>query len=268
MTVAFSLPGGIPVYSFALLLGIGGCLGLFWIAWQAPGERAATRVYSGLWMSAGAVLGSRAVYLGVHWEYYRLNPEQILELPLGGLSWPGAIGGALLVWLMLGRLGSEPLARLADSMLPLLASLSIAVWLGCWLDGCAYGPASQTWYAVPAPDEWGIIGLRWPLQFFGALLSLLSFGITDWLSNQGYLQRPGSGASLLALCLSLLTFWLTLQRADPGPFWNGMRLDAWAALGFLVLAALSGVMTLIYPALAHLFRRSREAASPLNQPPH
>jgi len=244
VTIAFYLPGYIPVYAFSLLLGAGAALGLGWLAWRSEPRAARPRVVLGLAVLAGGLIGGRLAFVAVYAAYYRAHPNEILALPLGGLSWPGAALGGLLVWMAMAWLQKNALLQTADVLVPLFASISLAAWLGCWLDGCAYGQPSEAWYALPAVDEWGNLAPRWPLQPLGALLSLLILIAHDWARTRAGQPYPGRVASFGFLALALAWWLLTTLRADPAPRWNGQRLDAWAALGFLLLAAILAIASL------------------------
>ena len=240
MTVAFYLPGGVPVLAFALLQGLGVSLGLGWTLWQAPAERAAGRLFIGTGVLITALIGARASYLAVHWEYFQTRPLELIELPIGGLTWAGAIAGALLGLLLTRPLQREPVAELAGGLLPVLTAVGVAVWLACWLDGCAYGQPSEAWFRVPARDEWGNLTDRFPLQFVGALLMLF----TSFLIERFNFKRPGQAVSLGLGLLGLQMLPLTSARADLAPIVAGLRLNSWAALALILAGAILFLLSL------------------------
>lgn len=234
--IAFHLPGGVPVYVFALLLGLGATAGLGWVAWQTPSEQTRRYVDAGLFVLLGSALGGRGAYVAVHWPYFQAHLWEIPQLHLGGLAWPGALAGWLLALVLFAILAREPLGTLADALLPLAGSITVSAWLGCWVDGCAYGSTIDSWWAIPARDEWGTLAPRGPVQLLGALLTLGIF----WLLNRNWnwLHSPGLSANLGLLGLSLELFVLSFLRSDPAPFWHGLRLETWAALAFVAASVL------------------------------
>lgn len=232
--VAFYLPGGIPVYAFSLFASLGVVIGLAWLAWQAPPKMALRQVQAGLWASLGGLLGGRAAFVAVNWSYYQGRPLEILPVNQGGLAWPGALAGGLLALALVSWVTHSPLAELADNLTPLFAILAVCTWLGCWLDGVAYGAPVAAWWGVPARDEWGNVALRWPLQPLGALLTVAWFWLVERYASQERVQ-PGMAASLGLLGFSLMLLGFSFMRADPALLWLGMRLEAWAALGFACL---------------------------------
>lgn len=240
MSIAFHLPGNIPVYTFSLLLGLAATVGLGWVVVRSEADRVSVHVSACLWSLLGALLGSRAGYLAVNWGYYQDHTNEILQVPLGGLAWPGAVAGGLVGLIFAAALARRSLLKLADILFPMVGVLVIATWLGCWMDGCAYGQLSDAWYRLPSKDEWGRLQDRVPLQFIGAVLSLATLWSLDMFRARGRLVRPGQEASLGWFALGLQGILLIPLRADPAPLWSGYRLDFWVA------AALAGIAFLAF----------------------
>jgi phosphatidylglycerol:prolipoprotein diacylglycerol transferase len=237
---AFYLPGGIPVYGFSVLLGLGIGIGLAWVVWVSPKRQSRNHLSAALWVLLGGLLGGRAVYTALNWPYFQNHLGETALVFLGGLAWPGVLAGGLLALVIYSWASHLPLGRLADAMLPLVTALAVSAWLGCWLDGCAYGPATTAWWGLPGRDEWGTMAQRMPTQLLGALLTLLVIGLLDW--NKKRLHHAGQMAALALLGLSLVVFGLSFLRADPALQWNGLRPDAWAALAFTALAGMAFVI--------------------------
>ncbi len=244
MRVAFHLPGGIPVYTYSLLLGLGAALGLAWITRQAPPKEGRAYLDAGLWVLVGGLLGGRLAFVVFHWSYFQAHRIEIPQIYLGGMDWGGVSAGALLSLVLVATLTHTPLGRLADGLLPLLACLTVSIWLGCWLDGTAYGFVTSTWWGIPARDEWGQLALRWPIQLLGALLAVGLFWLLDW--SRQWITAPGQATGLGMLGLALEVFALSFLRADPAPKWRGMVLGSWTALGFALLAGLVFVISTIW----------------------
>lgn len=244
--IAFYLPGGVPVYTFALLLGLSGTLGLSWVALGAPEKKLNRYLNAGLILLLGGLVGGRAVYLALHWPYYQTYSSEILASYSGGLSWIGAALGALVSLVLYALIRRERLGVLLDGLFPMAALIVVGGWMACWLDGYAYGAPSSAWWAVPARDEWNLLTPRVPVQPLGALLSLGTLWLVDRLgarlsqrkqpNSRGPAVQPGLVAAFGTFCLALEVFLLSFLRADPSPVWQGLRLDAWAALAFTLLA--------------------------------
>lgn len=190
-----------------------------------------------MWVLVGALIGGRLLFVALSWPYYRDHLLEGLQFYRGGLAWPGALSGGLLALAAFAAISNASLARLADDMLPLLATLSIGAWLGCWVTGCAYGVVSNAWWSLPSPDEWGVIANRWPVQIWGALLMVGLLALIDRLAVSARL-KPGYRALLGLLGLSFIQLVTTFLRADPGITWYGLRLEAWGALAYSLLAVM------------------------------
>jgi len=246
IVIAFTLPGGLSVYTFPLLLGIGAALGLTWSAWRVQEKKMRSVLDAGLSGLAGGILGARLAYVVVNWLYFRQHIGEIPQLPLGGLSWPGAALGALLALLIFASLSHQPLIELMEALLPLAAAVTVMVWLACWLDGIAYGNTATAWWALPARDEWGVLALRAPLQFLGAALALGLLWLADAVTPDSRRRPPKpvtvQPGALWAAGFSGMMLVLSILRTDPAPAWAGLRLDAWASLFLFVSSLLALVL--------------------------
>jgi prolipoprotein diacylglyceryltransferase len=230
---------------FSVLLALGAALGLIWIAWETPRSEQSTYLNTGIWVLVGVLVCGRVAYVIVHWEYFQ---DHVLEIPqvwLGGLAWPGALAGGLFSIVLVSWIKGIPLGSLADGMLPLLVSLSVAVWLGCIFVGCAYGPEVDGWWGLPTRDEWGDNKNRLPLQLIVVLLTIGLFWGIERLRQHRQGLVPGLAACLGLGGLSLSLLSASLLRADPYPLYNSIRLETWAALLFLGVAILSGGVTIL-----------------------
>ena len=222
------LSGGYSV-SAALLLGASAAAGLGWSAWRTPARSQQMVIDAGLAALLGALLGGRLVFVLLQWEYYR---SRLAEVPrFDGLSGPGALAGGLLALWLISALSHQLLAFLADALLPMGALVSIAAWLTCWELGCACGPEGSGWWALRAPDFWGQVAPRLPLQLLAALLTLGILALLDWL--RPHLAAPGMLAALALAGCGMVFLLISALRVDPIPRWLGLRLDAWAGLAYV-----------------------------------
>jgi len=233
--IAFYLPGDIPIYVFSLLVALGTLAGLYWISQRATIKRQAEiQTKAGVWVLVGGLVGGRAAYVFVNYPYFQRHWLEAVQVQLGGMAWPGALAGGMIAVALYAWRVRQPLGKLSAAVLPLLGLLTISAWLGCWFDGCAYGPITGAWGGIPARDEWGVLRPRLPLQLLGAALTTGLFGFLEWFSQRQKL-RPGTQAWLAWLGLCLLLLVASLLRADPAPLWRGLRLETWTALLYLGL---------------------------------
>ncbi len=224
---------------FSVLIGIGAALGLLQVARAAPPKDALHWVDAGLFALLGSLIGARAWYVALHLSYFRLHPLEAPQVWLGGISWPGAALGGLLVAALVAYIDELPLSTALGRLSGLAVPLAAAAWLGAWRSGSAYGPLlpEGSRLAMLAPMEDGLFTPRLPVQLL-ATLSLLIALIWFELHPQ-MLERLDRKAAVTGLVLAAHTLVFSLLRADPTPLWRGLRPDVWAALAFMALAALA-----------------------------
>ena len=228
---------------FSLLLALSAVLGLAWVTHDSPPRLRNSSLNAAIWVLFAALVVGRAAYVAPNWEYFQNHLIEIPQVWLGGLAWPGALAGAILGTFVVAWISEIRFVVLVDRLLPLLASLSVAVWLGCWITGCAYGPESG--WGLPAKDEWGFWKNRVPLQLIGAILTVASFWGIDRFRQRKKNLAPGLTASLGFGLLCVILLGASVLRADPYPVYSGLRLETWAALALLLISILSGGYAII-----------------------
>jgi amino acid permease len=53
-------------------------------------------------------------------------------------------------------------------------------------------------------------------------------------------------ATLGLFGIASILFLLSYLRADPTPIWNGLRLEAWGAMGLMIFSSITVVVLLFY----------------------
>jgi len=82
-----------------------------------------------LWATPISILCARAFYVIFEWDYYRVNPEKIIQIWEGGLAIHGALIGAVATAVIFCRRKRVNFWKLADIAAP---SLIIAQAIGRW----------------------------------------------------------------------------------------------------------------------------------------
>ncbi len=234
---------------FPVLFSLGVLAGLLWLALFEPFGKvreaevpsvqlsSAVLINAGLAALTGGILISRAVFVTAHWSHYSQHFQEIWWFWQGGLSWIGGVIGALAGLELYAWRAKRPFWAMADRLAMPAAIISLAGWIGCLLDGCAYGrSANAGWLTPPSPDILGNMAARWPTQSLGALSSLGIFGLLVMLRDR---FRPGGLACLSIALISTVSLSLSFARADPTGLLGGMRYDTIGALAVL-LPALAG----------------------------
>jgi len=228
---------------FSLLLGLGALAGLLLAGWRAPKKETVHYVDAAVFAMFISLVGSRVMSVAMNWGYYAAHLGEIFQVWLGGLSGIGALASGGLSVIIIARWWRLPLGVLADTLLPLVGALTITAWLGCWVGTCAYGLPSSAWWAVPVRDEWGMLARRVPVQLVGATSTLVLIWLMDWAGKRVVL--PGLSAGVGLFSISAIIFSLSYWRVDPMPIWHGLRLEAWGAIGLMILSALIVVVLLV-----------------------
>ncbi|HSV74713.1 MAG TPA: prolipoprotein diacylglyceryl transferase [Chthonomonadales bacterium] len=146
-----------------------------------------------------SVLGARALYVALDWHEFRDNPLEVLRFWTGGLSVHGAIlaGLAYMAWFCRRRKLSFP--GLADICAPAFTLGYVFGRIGCFLNGCCYGAASELPWAMQFAAEGAVGHLTvpsHPAQLYAGALSLISFAILHLWS-----RRPHRRGEILLGCL-------------------------------------------------------------------
>ena len=212
------------------MLGLGAALGCWQVLRQFPPPERPLWSTLLLLVLTGALVGGRAWHVLVM-AVYANQSIPFFAFWQGGLGWPGALAGGLVVWAGLVVARRLPLSLSADRMLPLFVLMPVSAWLGCWQAGCAYGrmlPDGSLW-GLRMRDEAGVFAERFPLQFLAVLL-LLAFVIALLILQRRHVFLPGQLAAACAAGLGLALLLMAFLRDDPQPRWQGLPLDAWAAL--------------------------------------
>lgn len=225
----------------AIVLFIGLLL-LAWRASRAPALRMDDLVFIVVGTVPGAIAGGRLGYVLDHLEFYRANPNAILDPAQGGLSLTLAVPFGILTGAAIAHLLGAPTGRWAHAAaLPLLFVLAAGKLVGV-LGGSGQGlPTDVAWatsYVGPGP--WGSLAAAvpsHPSQVYEAIavgLSIVVLALLSWLP----VVRRGNGAALFIA----IGLWAGARAAvastwrDPvavGPF----RVEQLLLLGVLIVAA-------------------------------
>jgi phosphatidylglycerol:prolipoprotein diacylglycerol transferase len=240
--------------AFPILFGLTGLAGLVWLgvieASPASLLDPATlksvsptqRLDLGAAALVGGLLGARLEFCAIHTAYYTSHLLEILAIWQGGLAWGGAALGAVLAVLAVGLLKGAGFWRVTDLLALPAAAMAFTTWLGCQIDGCAYGfHTAASWWTTTGPDWLGMVVPRWPTQTVGALASLLLFVGLYQAAGQTWMHaRPGRLACAALAGIALVALALSFTRADPVPLVASQRFDLVESSAVL-LAALAGL---------------------------
>ena len=186
------------------------------------------------------VLMARLEHVALNWDYFAYNTHEITHIHRGGLDWHGAIVGAGIGIVLMGRWQQVSLTKLTDSLTLLLPLLSLTIWWGCWSASCRYGAEVATlvdypaWMVWEGRDIFGIYAPRFHTQFIGMMFSfgLLTMTLVLFWRNWLLFKR-------FWLLLSLVTgimFFTSFLQGDYRVAINGLRVTQYLDGVFIVFA--------------------------------
>lgn len=242
------MPDLSPSQIFAMQFSLGFIGGLLLLLWQA-GKQSPVRL--GVWIdiSIGAsVLGTimaRVLHTLRNCDYFSHFPEDIPKLWYGGLSWHGAVIGALLGTIIMCRLRRVSLAAFGDGLALALPCLLMSGWAACRQGACGYGRRTGTYRTTPdfftgyLPDRLGDVVLRFELQIMGVWLGLALLLLITWLTVRNKLAGVRLWVALFFM--SALMFGLGFYRADPADRFLTLRIEQWIEVVFMIGSVIIGV---------------------------
>lgn len=224
---------------YPLALAAGTIATFLWISLTLPPSRSTTPDYNqrgldaALWAVLLGLAGARTGYVLLHFNYFKLNLQEVTWFWDGGLGWIGGVAGALSGIALFALINKQRFWPLADTISVAAPLLGFACWFGCLFDSCAYGKLAQVGFLTPSStDIFGFEANRWPVQGTGAILQLLIFLFLMNLRRRDLADGVLSTTSLSLISASNL--FLYLFRGDSVRLINGMRLDALASIPLLI----------------------------------
>jgi phosphatidylglycerol:prolipoprotein diacylglycerol transferase len=197
----------------------------------------------------GGLIGGRAAYVAAHWDYYETHVRRALRPWDGGLGWHGALVGGLVAVAVYCAVRRISLRRMLDALTPGAAVLAVCAWLGCLLQGCAYGretyPGQGVLWAVSLelPDLYGTWRPRVAVQLLGAGWGVVALGAALIAGRRGRFE--GLAFPLWLALYAAGSFGLGFLRADETPLTAGWRADQVADLALAAIGALALLIGLL-----------------------
>jgi phosphatidylglycerol:prolipoprotein diacylglycerol transferase len=218
--------------------------GLLWLGFDPGGLRSSdgevdprAAIDAGLTGLVVGLLTARAAYVLTHWSHFATHRADTMRFWLGGLDWPAGVAGGLLGAGFYALVARKRFWPLLDALAIPAAVLAFGSWLGCLLDGCAYGGAADLGALTPrAADTFGAMTNRWPVQGFGAVYSLALVPALYWLGSN--LRKKGQLAAAALALIGGGNLALDFLRADPVPTIGCLRWTGVAAAGLCLAAGM------------------------------
>jgi phosphatidylglycerol:prolipoprotein diacylglycerol transferase len=204
--------GPLTLRSYGLMMALGFGFGIALAVMLNRKEKRPDELILDLsvWIMLGAIFGARALYVLVQPEQFAGRPWwEIFAVWQGGLVYYGGlIGAGLTAFVWLQKKG-HPTWLVADCLAPGLALGQVFGRLGCFLNGCCYGPVHAHGLIFPSIGD----GLpRLPVQLHEAAFALGLAALLYWFRKKR--SYPGQVFALYVAIYSLGRFILEFQRDD------------------------------------------------------
>lgn len=211
--------GPLTVYSYGLMLAIAFIVCSTLITAQAKKQDIPAEIAFNLafLIFISGIIGARIFYIAMNMGYYIKNPLEIIMLQQGGLAWFGGLIFGVFSGLYYLKAKKLPVYKILDLFAPFVALGQAIGRIGCLLNGCCFGKASQFGLYFQVYDAQLI-----PTQLYSSLALLLIFFILRYLQNRPH--REGQIFFTYLLLYSTKRFFIEFWRADNPTIISGLTL--------------------------------------------
>ena len=245
--VLFTLPGGITIFGYGLMLFFAFVGSMNLAARRARREKLDPEIIYdlALWVFIGGLVGARGLYVAQYWGTKVTTFWEIFEIWKGGIVFYGSVIGGVVAFLVYRGFRAFPVRAVLDAIAPALA-LGIAIGrIGCFLNGCCYGDACALPWAVSFPRHspaWqtevaqGLIAPNastslalHPTQIYSTIDGLILMVLL--MAFYPLRRRDGEVMGLLMLTYPITRFLIEYLRNDEGIFAFGMTISQCISAG-------------------------------------
>lgn len=240
---AFTLFGvGVRWYALFILAGIFAAIWLSSTLARRRGLDPNFPVDAAPWVVLAGILGARAYYLLLRWDYFLAHPDQALNVRLGGLTIHGALAGGTAMFAWLCRRAGQRFLAWVDLLIPGVAlGQAIGRW-GNWANQEAFGgPTDLPWGVAidpeRRPDAYANAATFHPTFLYESLFDLANAALLAYLA----LRVPGSrflreGDVLWVYCITYGTARFAIERLRTDSLYIGPLPAAyWLSIGLIAL---------------------------------
>jgi phosphatidylglycerol:prolipoprotein diacylglycerol transferase len=181
----------------------------------------------------GGIIGGRVLFVVLNSEYFARYPLKVLMLNEGGLAIQGAILVAALAGLLMTKIKKLPFWKGSDLVAPYIALGQSIGRIGCFLNGCCYGRATEGALSVTFPGD---TVARIPVQIYSSAFLMLIFMVLLSLKD----KKPFDGYlfAMYLVLYSFLRFFMDFFRGDDLVSWGGMTLSQLISVGMFACGAI------------------------------
>jgi phosphatidylglycerol:prolipoprotein diacylglycerol transferase len=242
----------VPSFTALMVLALGAGLALTWGAARRADLPPAGVLDVALVAVLVGVIGARAGYVTVNWDYYRSHTNEIAQVWQGGLVWHSGLAGGVIGAAAASAWRKLDLRAVLSALTPgLMAGVALG-WIGCYLAGAAYGrevfPGDRRWFlAADLPDMYGLRNPRFATQLLGAAWAAVCFGMSnvECRMSNGRFAASGIRFAVAMMFYSAGMFVLGFTRGDAAPMLGAWRLDQVIDAGIVAAGIVSILSSLV-----------------------
>lgn len=230
--IAFNIFGW-PVHWYGIIIGLGILLAYKLIVFQGKEENIDEDTILDLVTVTvlGGFVGARIYYVVFQWDYYRMHPEEIIQIWHGGIAvYGGIIAGVLILYIMCKKYKLNTL-RVFDMTAPaIMLAQSIGRW-GNFINQEAYGGEVskvilEKWHLPKwLIDQMYIEGIyHHPTFLYESLWNLIGVGILLLLRYRVRKRPDGLIAASYFIWYGIGRAWIEGLRSD-SLYWGSFRVS-------------------------------------------
>jgi len=174
--------GPLTVHTYGLFVAIGFALALMVTLKTAKTRAMAPKLVldMALVMILCAIIGSRLMYVLIHFAYYRTHPAEIFKIWQGGLVFSGGLVAVMGVMIWYAARHHLSFWTVGDLWAPGVTVGQAVGRIGCFMAGCCYGRPTDLLWGVVFNQPQSLAPLHIPLhptQLYAALCGFVIFVI-------------------------------------------------------------------------------------------
>ena len=189
------------------------------------------------------IIGARALYVILNFNYYSQNPLNIIKVWEGGLVFWGGFIAAFFAAIILLKKYKYSVIDIADILSPFVVLGHAFGRIGCFMAGCCYGKATDCKLGVVFTNEYSLAPLNikiHPTQLYESVGNFVIFFILLWIFKKRTFRGQVLGSYLVIY--PVFRFFLEFFRDDDrGKIWIFSATQMICALIFLI-----GIIVIYY----------------------
>lgn len=189
---------GAPIHSYPAMLYVGlvAAVVVGNLVAHAMGLNAFRVYVATILLIVPAIVGARLLHVVAHWKFYWRNPQRIWDRTEGGYGMYGGLPLALLLAVPLLHVLRLPFAAFWDVGILSILTGMIFARVGCLLNGCCSGRASNVWFGLYLPNHLGEWRKRIPSQCLESVWAAILLILAILMRS----RMPFPGALFLSVC--------------------------------------------------------------------